>query len=101
MSADGKVSTFPGVTLPGSPLGEQPSREVIEFLEEILADAKRGKIRAIAVAYVGPGRVTSDGYASDGDSGHDLFAAINDLAFTAARARWERGTARRAFDDPS
>ena len=80
---------------------EQPSREVIEFLESVLADAKRGKIRAIAVAYIGPGRITSDGYASDGDTGHDLFAAIGDLFYTAARARWERGVACSEPDKPA
>ena len=48
MNSD-KISAFPGVTLPDAPLGEQPSQEVIEFLEEILADAKRGKIQAIGV----------------------------------------------------
>lgn len=92
MSSGDKVSAFPGVTLPDAPLTEQPCQEVIEFLEGVLADARRGKIQAIAVAYTGPRNITSDGYAAGRDAGHNLFAAIADLFYTAARVRWERGT---------
>lgn len=86
------VSAFPGVTLPDAPLCEQPSKEVVEFLEELLADAKAGKIQAIGVAYVGPGDVTSDGYACGRNMSHAMFAAISDLFYTTARVRSERAT---------
>lgn len=94
MSADGKISAFPGVTLPEASLGEQPCAEVIEFLEEVLADARRGKIQAIGVAYVGPGDITSDGFSCGRDTGHLLFAAIADLFYSTAKRRWDRGMTR-------
>jgi hypothetical protein len=89
-----KISAFPGVVRPESPLGEQPCQEVIEFLEEILADARLGKIQAIGVAYVSPNNITSDGFASAKNTGHNLFAAIADLFYSASKARWERSTSR-------
>lgn len=90
----GGISAFPGIKLADAPLDAQPVSEVVEFLEEILADAKAGKIQAIGVAYVKPGNITSDGYSSGRDTGHNLFAAIADLFYSAAQRRWERSTIR-------
>jgi hypothetical protein len=89
------IKAFPGVALIDAPARAQPVAEVVDFLEEVLVDAKAGKIQAIAVAYVGPGNITSDGYACGYDTSHDLFAAIGDLFYSAAKRRWERGTMRK------
>lgn len=41
--------------LPGSPVpGYEPVPEVVEHLEELLAQAKRGEVRALAVVSVEP-----------------------------------------------
>lgn len=73
------------VSLTGAPVeahdGNVVSAEVVEKLEELLADAKRGDIRAIGVAIVRPGYNTSTMYAVDPAEpcSHELMAAISYL----------------------
>ena len=45
--------------------------------------------------------MTSDGYAIGREAGHNLFAAIADLFYSAAKKRWDRGTARAEADGGS
>lgn len=55
--ADEKV-----VSLRGGPIQRgKPVDHVVEYLEELLADAMAGKLRSIAVAWVGPNE-TGGGY---------------------------------------
>lgn len=88
----GNVTGFPGVKLVDAPIAEQPVAEIVTFIEELLAAAKRGQIRAIGVAYVKTGDVTADGFASGNGTSHSLFAAVADLFHTCAARRHSLGT---------
>ena len=81
MTAD-NVRAFPGVTNASAAIDEQPDPAVVAFCEDLVALAKAGQIRAIAVAMVKPGRLTADGWrrAEHGaDCAHELMAAITYL----------------------
>lgn len=69
------VTAFPGVALPDQAANEQPVAEVVEALEQMLAKAKTGYLRALAFSYVRPGHRTSYGWLG---IKHDL-AAMNAL----------------------
>jgi hypothetical protein len=90
----GTLLAMPGVSRPDQPAGAQPVPEVVEFIEEILADAKCGGIQSIAVAYVRPGNITGYGFAVGPNGSHDIFAAITDLFYSCAHSRYHRGEAK-------
>jgi hypothetical protein len=76
------VKAFPGITDSEKLPEEQPDDAIIAFCEDLVRRAKTGTIRAIAVAMVQPGRITSDGWRrSDhgADCCHELTAAITYL----------------------
>lgn len=54
MSSDpkGTLLAMPGVSRPDAPLASQPVPEVVQALEDLLAKAKTGYIRAIGFSYV-------------------------------------------------
>jgi hypothetical protein len=58
----------------------QPVPEVIDFLERILARAKSGDIRAVAVAYVRGNGMTADGWYSDRNDGKLTFILHSAIA---------------------
>jgi hypothetical protein len=88
MSAE--IKQYPGVAAPDKPRTEQPVEQVIEVLEELLADAREGRIRAIAYAAVSPGEHTSFGWArGKGQTAHEMMAAICDLSYACAMERVE------------
>lgn len=54
--------------MPGSPIpGDDPVPEVVKYLEERLAEAKRGEIRAIATASVSYQGGISTGWVNNGN----------------------------------
>ena len=76
------VRAFPGTADPTKMPDDQPDAAIIAFCEDLVERAKAGKIRAIAVAMVQPGRTTADGWrrAEHGvDCCHELMAAITYL----------------------
>jgi hypothetical protein len=76
------VRAFPGTADSAKAPDEQPDEKIIAFCEDLVARAKAGTIRAIAVALVEPGRITADGWRrSDhgADCCHELMAAITYL----------------------
>jgi hypothetical protein len=76
------MRAFPGVSDATAAPDAQPDAAIIEFCEDLVARARAGQIRAIAVAMVKPGRVTLDGWrrADRGaDCCHELMAAITYL----------------------
>lgn len=85
MSAD--VLVLPGVTAPSKTLDEQPNADAIAVLEELLAGAKSGSIRGVAVAsFQRNGQCRLDwGYPDL--IGHEMFAAIGDLFHEAGARR--------------
>lgn len=58
-----------------------PVPEVIECLEELLARAKAGEVRAVALAYVLPEGITGTAWNSGAASRHELTSAIAQLEF--------------------
>lgn len=90
------VRAFPGVTDAARPQDAQPDPEIIAFCEDLVERAKRGDIRAIAVAMVKPGRLTADGWRrtyQGADCCHELMAAITYLQHRFANGvntNWER-----------
>jgi hypothetical protein len=76
------VRAFPGVSDSAKASDEQPDALIVAFCEDLVARAKAGSIRAIAVAMVQPGRTTADGWRRAGhgaDCAHELMAAITYL----------------------
>lgn len=93
MSADLKL--FPGIVDPSSSLAEQPDQNIVVFCEDLLARAKCGEIRGIAVAVVKPGKLVIDGWQSSSngrDCCHELMAAICYLHARYVAAVNERST---------
>lgn len=77
---DGKVKLFPGTSDHAVALDQQPQADVIAFIEDLLARAKRGEIQAIAIAVVDPGKHTGDGWrCAVSASMHDLMASVTYL----------------------
>ena len=71
---DEKVVSLRGDTRNG--IGIAPPESVIAFIEEILAEAKSGKIAAIGLATVSHAGYISSGFATSGTPhGHHLVAA--------------------------
>ena len=76
------VKAFPGVADLTKTPDEQPDIKIIAFCEDLVTRAKAGRIRAIAVAMVQPGRKTADGWRRGehgADCAHELMAAITYL----------------------
>jgi hypothetical protein len=89
------VKAFPGVTRSDLVAAAQPSPIVIQFLKDLLYEAERGEIQAIAVAYVRPDDVVGEGWQqSQASTSHQLFAAIHDLAQSFAKRRCEHNVKR-------
>jgi hypothetical protein len=85
----GNVYAFRGTVSPELGRDEQPVAGVIAELEQLLADAKSGKIRAIAFALVFTGNFTSYGWArGHGQTAHAQAAAIGDLSFAIQYERY-------------
>lgn len=85
----GEVVGLPGVTRPDLPAGAQPRASVVEMLEALVEQARRGEIQGIGIAVAGSDNsVTYDWEFSDVGTRHQLFAAISDLfhEFAAMRA---------------
>lgn len=88
--ADDVIKSFPGVTRMDKGARAQPAAAVVEFLEGLVAEAKRGDIQAVAVAYVRPDDVVGEGWQSaEHSTSHHLFAAISDLWLAFGRGRHE------------
>lgn len=78
MSAE--VVVLPGVDRPSQTSLDQPVPELIEMLESFLTSARRGELRACAVAAVRSGNVCSEGWKiGRGGYVHTLMAAISYL----------------------
>lgn len=82
------------VALPGAAVPAQanlvPNEEVIDFLEMLLAQAKRGEIQAVAIATVKNVEETGEGFKpANHPFSHQLMASICDLQYRymALRAR--------------
>lgn len=73
------VKAFPGVSAPDQELGLQPVEQVVEYLADMLAKAKAGKIRAIAFAYVKPCGNPSHGWAGIRSGGATMYALHSGL----------------------
>jgi hypothetical protein len=92
----GNIYAFRDITLPERPREEQPVQPVIQVLEELLVEAKAGKLRAFAAALVYPGNFTTHTWARGyGQTAHSQAASIYDLSFAYAR---DRDIARRERD---
>jgi hypothetical protein len=88
MSAE--LLAMPGVTKPDAPALVQPCADVIDDLERMLAEAKRGEIQAFGAAIVRHNGRTAFTFSGANHTGHDLAAATLDLVFEigAMRAGW-------------
>ncbi len=78
----GNIKPFPGIADSKKAPDEQPDATIVAFCEDLVTRAKEGRIRAIAVAMVQPGRVTADGWQRGeygADCAHELMAAITYL----------------------
>jgi hypothetical protein len=78
----GEIKAFPGTADYAKLSDEQPDPAIIEFCEDLVARAKSGQIRAIAVAMVKPGRLTADGWRRSDygpEIAHELMASITYL----------------------
>jgi hypothetical protein len=85
-----EIKAYPGVSMPETPRHEQPVEQVVSVLEELLAEAREGKIRAIACAVVKAGEATTHVWANGtGRTAHEQSAAIHDLAFAYDMRRYE------------
>jgi hypothetical protein len=85
------VYLIPGVSNPLVPRDEQPVPGVIAELEDLLADARSGKLRAFAAAVVNAGEYTTHCWARGaGQHAHHQAAAISDLAHAYAADRHKR-----------
>lgn len=88
MGAD--IVALPGVSKPDVPAARQPDDQVIMCLEEALDRARRGEIRAVAIAEAGPGDFTNYNWSfAEVGMWHLMTAAIMDLQFEFARSRSE------------
>ncbi len=76
-----EIVKMPGVLAPDRPIEEQPSADVIDMCERLLAQARHGDLRALAIAGVRPGGITTYEFAGANLTGHFLGAAIGDLFF--------------------
>lgn len=83
------VVAMPGISAPDRTAGEQPQDHVVELLEDLLSEARSGKIQTIAIALVRPGEFVSHAWTSGGPHAHSLYAAIGDLSFAYSRKREE------------
>lgn len=82
-----EIVALPGVTKMDAPWDEQPQEQVIELLEEALAEARSGKIQSIGLALVCRGQRTTYRWSISVGCSHSLFAAIGDMFFNFGRSR--------------
>lgn len=79
---------LPGVERPDLPLESQPVPEVVALAEQVLIDAKNGKIRVLGVACVlGNDGETAEGWAPKQDAPATLSAAAADLHYRVTKMR--------------
>lgn len=84
----GNVFAFPRTVSPDLGRDEQPVAECIDVLEDLLTDARSGRIRAIAAAVVERGDNATYCWARGyGQTAHAQAAAISDLSFAYAMDR--------------
>jgi hypothetical protein len=89
-----EIFVFPGATpeQPSTPQAPTVTASVVELLEDLLAEAKRGEIRAIAVALVHDDGAPADTWAGEGGmGGHMLTAAATYLVARLANTAIGRG----------
>lgn len=95
-----KVINLPGITQPDHSIDQQPQPEIVEWLESLLADAKQGKIHAIAIAMVRDGGVHRHGWQfGDLDRGHThaMVAVVNYLHHEIVRVALDRNS--KSYED--
>lgn len=86
----GEVHSFHRKTPPKRADDGTPEPAVIELLEKLLADAKRGNIQAIAIAGVRVGGLTTQAWEQgDGPNRHPLMASISYLQASFAASALE------------
>lgn len=84
-----EIKQYPGVFASDKTHPEQPVAEVIEVIEALLADAREGRIRAIAYAAVTLGHPSYGWAMSHWRVAHEMRAAISDLSFACSMERYE------------
>lgn len=76
--AEATVHVLPGVKRIVA--DDEPDEKCVGLLQSVLADALKGEVRAIAVAYVGRGDMVGSAW-EETDKNHQLSAAIADLFY--------------------